>query len=111
MNKTRRIVFIRGLATCLLVTAVGSCSRNNRDSQRESEKVPEQVSVISKEDAIEIAKKEAIKRNWTQIRVDDVTFTNRYWEISLRHIPNITGGYAIVHVSTTGKLIEYYPGE
>lgn len=106
MKPTILIDIKRVFKVLLLLIIVCGCSRNN--TAEYEQKTP---AAIGKADAINIAKDEALKRNWSKIEVEGAVFTNGCWEIDLLHVPYIPGGFARVYVTSMGKVTAYHGGE
>src|SRR5688572_28205705 len=109
--------FLAALVAALFV-AVGAAvvvsfirDRSGTPGEANSETAQEAVVTITKEQVIDLAKKEALKRNWSGIEVEDVTFTNGSWKVDLWHIPHQVGGFATVEITSAGKVKAYHPGE
>jgi len=66
---------------------------------------------IGKEQAIAVAKQEAIRRGWKEVETGSAVFENERWVVMVERLPKVVGGHAFVEVSTNGKTIRFTPGK
>ena len=65
---------------------------------------------IGKEQAISLAKEEAMRLGWEAMEVDDTILDEGVWKVSLSYLPPMPGGHATFHVSRDGKVIRVIQG-
>jgi hypothetical protein len=92
----RRFLFLLAIGNaCALCFLLGGCTSKPR---------------IEKEQAVAIAKREAIRKGWKEVEVNTANFETSRWVITLWELPKTPGGFAIVEVSSNGKVIRFLPG-
>ena len=109
-------------ATATLLVILAGCGRNAAHPVMESDHagptntlLPSVTSnllrVLNEEQAIEIAKQEALRRGRTNMRVTERWFERGEWNIGLNFEPyDQVGNYAIVCITTNGIIKQYIRG-
>ena len=65
---------------------------------------------IGKEQAISLAKEEAVRLGWKAMEVDGTILDEGVWKVYLWRLPKMPGGHATFHVSGDGKVIRVIRG-
>lgn len=68
------------------------------------------VMVTNSEQAIALAKEEAVRRGCKEIEVARADFERGAWEVMLWQLPKVPGGHAVITVSTNGAIVQFRPG-
>ncbi len=69
-----------------------------------------QSKLITKEQAISIAKKELDRRGIEGKKFDEVESTPEGWRVSFVSVPSVPGGHSTIYLSRSGKILEYRGG-
>lgn len=75
-----------------------------------STKSPTGEPEIGREQAIELAKREALRRGWKDFEVRRAELESGWWRVWLEAVPSVPGGHATVEISKDGKQVRYLPG-
>ena len=60
--------------------------------------------------AIQIARRFMLEQGWRDAKVTDVEFRNGSWTIDIERNPSVLGGYAIITISTNGRVLSFKHG-
>jgi hypothetical protein len=80
------------LVSSSLILSLSGCSRESNKS---------------KEQAIAVAKQEALRRGWNRIEVDDVRLDGTNWIVIVWRLPKTPDANAFVEVSSNGNLVSF----
>jgi hypothetical protein len=65
--------------------------------------------VITKEQAVEIARQEVVKLGWTSFEFTGAVFSKN-WYVTFSNVPAVPGGHVTIEISVEGKIIHVHPG-
>jgi len=78
---------------------------------RPSGKTQQVTTITNESQAVALAKQEALRRNWTEITIQNARFDTGCWRVSVAHLPLTPGLSAVVYVSTNGSILKFEEGE
>jgi hypothetical protein len=66
---------------------------------------------IGKEEAIAVAKHEAVRRGWKELEINSTSQDVQGWHIGLGRLPKTPGGHATVEISSDGRITRFVGGK
>ncbi|MFO0915193.1 MAG: hypothetical protein U0795_19685 [Pirellulales bacterium] len=106
--------YLTGWTIALMSAAVAAllwgCGRRNDSNSNES--ISDGQIVIDKDDARKIAEREYIAKGGSAQFVSQVTRdpNSNGFAITIESKPSTPGGHCVIHVSSDGRVTEFFPG-
>jgi hypothetical protein len=66
--------------------------------------------ILSKDEAIAIAKQEVERRGWKGFKVIDCRLNDDHWSVHIERDPAVFGAHAMIQIPTNGLPLRYVPG-
>ena len=86
---------VRLLGALILPLSVALCMSNGCRSAKPP---------INREQAVAIARREAVQRGWSELEVRSANLEDGRWLVTLERMPKVYGGHATVEIPKAGQV-------